>query len=422
MKILWITNMALPQVAEALGLPVNYGGGWLEQLSRKLSAEHELTVAFPMDPALLPVSGTAGTMHYAGIPFIASPEDINENNNQIIREVIEACGADIIQIWGTEYLHSYAVFQVCKNLKLLNHTLVYIQGLVSVYKDHYWGYINDSSIHRPTLKDRLRKTGPNLEYEDFCRRSRYEIEILKQTEHVMGRTAWDRYYAELHHPDVIYHFCNETLRPAFYEGKWSLSGCERHRIFVSQSSYPIKGFHLALQAVAGLKEKYPDIRLYTTGAERKVHTLHDKIRETRYERYIRHLIERYHLEDHVYFAGKLDAEHMKDQYLKAHVFLSASSIENSPNSVGEAMLLGTPVVSSDVGGVSSMIDDGKEGLLYPADQIDKMSACIEKVFSDDRLAEELSENERARAAKTHDPEVNYKQLLSIYAEVTGGKL
>ncbi|MBQ1356068.1 MAG: hypothetical protein IIY72_06265, partial [Solobacterium sp.] len=73
--------MALPQIAEALGLPVNYGGGWLEQLSRKLSAEAELTIAFPMDPAALPVSGTAGTIHYAGIPFIASPEDINEKNN-----------------------------------------------------------------------------------------------------------------------------------------------------------------------------------------------------------------------------------------------------------------------------------------------------------------------------------------------------
>lgn len=414
--------MALPQIAEAIGLPVNYGGGWLEQLSQKLSAEHELTIAFPMDPALLPVRGTAGVIKYAGIPFIASSDDINENNNQKICEVIEDSRADVIQIWGTEYLHSYAVFQLCREMKLLDHTLVYIQGLVSVYKDYYWGYIENSSIRRPTLKDRLRKTGPNLEYEDFCRRSRYEIEILEQAVHVMGRTAWDRYFTQLHNPEVEYHFCNETLRPVFYEGQWFLPTCIRHRVFVSQSSYPVKGFHLALDAVSKLLKQYPDITLVTTGKDLKVHSIHDKLRETRYERYIRQLIERYHLENHVFFAGKLDAEHMKEQYLKAHVFLSASSIENSPNSVGEAMLLGTPVVSSNVGGVPSMINDGKEGLLYSADRVDQMIACIDKVFSDDTLAEELSENERARAAKTHDPEVNYKQLLSIYAEVTGGKL
>lgn len=422
MKILWITNMALPQIAEALDLPVNYGGGWLEQLSRKLSAEAELTIAFPMDPAALPVSGTAGTIHYAGIPFIALPEDINEKNNQMIREVIAACHADVIQIWGTEYMHSYAVFQLCREMGLVNQTIVYIQGLVSVYKDYYWGYIKDPSIRRPTLKDRLRKTGPNLEYEDFCRRSSYEIEILEQARHVMGRTSWDRHFALLHQPDVNYHFCNETLRPAFYEGQWSLAGCERHRIFVSQSSYPIKGFHLALQAAAQLLKHYPDIKLVTTGKDLKVHSLHDKIRETRYERYVRQLIERYHLEDHVFFAGKLNEEKMKEQYLRAHVFLSASSIENSPNSVGEAMLLGTPVVSSNVGGVADMLKDGREGLLYQADRVDEMIACIERVFSDDTLANELSKNARIRAAATHDPEVNYRQLLGIYAEVTGGKL
>ena len=58
---------------------------------------------------------------------------------------------------------------------------------------------------------------------------------------------------------------------------------------------------------------------------------------------------------------------MCEQYLKANVFVLPSAIENSPNSLGEAMMLGTPTVVSDVGGVKNMIDHEKEGYVYQPD-------------------------------------------------------
>ena len=66
----------------------------------------------------------------------------------------------------------------------------------------------------------------------------------------------------------------------------------------------------------------------------------------------------------VRFLGPFDAPAMRDRYLRTHVYVSPSTIENSPNSVGEAMLLGCPVVSSNVGGVSDLLYHGKEGFLY----------------------------------------------------------
>ncbi len=59
--------------------------------------------------------------------------------------------------------------------------------------------------------------------------------------------------------------------------------------------------------------------------------------------------------------GSLNAEEMKEQYLLANVFASPSSIENSPNFCREAMILGTPVVSSDVGGVKNMLTHNEKG-------------------------------------------------------------
>ena len=57
------------------------------------------------------------------------------------------------------------------------------------------------------------------------------------------------------------------------------------------------------------------------------------------------------LEDKVSFLGPLNAEQMKAEYLRSNVFLCPSSIENSPNSLGEAQMLGVPCVASYVGGI-----------------------------------------------------------------------
>ena len=51
-------------------------------------------------------------------------------------------------------------------------------------------------------------------------------------------------------------------------------------------------------------------------------------------------------------------------FANSHIFHS-SYIENSPNSVGEAQMVGVPVVASRVGGTDSMVEHGKTGFMYP---------------------------------------------------------
>ncbi len=54
---------------------------------------------------------------------------------------------------------------------------------------------------------------------------------------------------------------------------------------------------------------------------------------------------------------------MRQQFLLAETYLLCSSIENSPNSLGEAMLTGVPCAAAAVGGVPSMLSE-KEGELF----------------------------------------------------------
>ena len=172
-----------------------------------------------------------------------------------------------------------------------------------------------------------------------------------------------------------------------------------------------------LEAMADIVKKYPDAKLYTTGKNPLTLSFKEKLRQGYYSKYLGKLIKKYHLENNVEFLGFLDEEKMCKQYLKSHAFVCCSSIENSPNSLGEAMILGVPCVSSDVGGVKNLMTHEKEGFIYQADAPYMLSYYIQKIFEDDKLSLDFSNNAKLHANKTHNPDENFKQLLNIYKDI-----
>ena len=108
---------------------------------------------------------------------------------------------------------------------------------------------------------------------------------------------------------------------------------------------------------------------------------------------------------------------MKQRYLKSNVFVSASSIENSSNSVAEAMLLGVPIVSSFVGGCTSLIEHGVNGLLYQADAPYMLAYYICKIFDDKDTASSISRKEVERACALYDKEKIVENILQAYKEM-----
>ena len=66
---------------------------------------------------------------------------------------------------------------------------------------------------------------------------------------------------------IQYHKCNETLRECFYTGSWGYQQCEPYSIFVSQATYPIKGFHFLLEALPSILNVYPQTHVYVSGVD-----------------------------------------------------------------------------------------------------------------------------------------------------------
>ena len=108
---------------------------------------------------------------------------------------------------------------------------------------------------------------------------------------------------------------------------------------------------------------------------------------------------------------------MAEQYKLANIFICPSSIENSPNSLGEAQLVGVPCIASYVGGVPSMITNEISGLLYQFDEHEMLASLVCKIFSDDDLALKLSQQGIITAEKRHNKKINAQTTFAIYNSI-----
>jgi len=413
MKILWLGGIVLPRIAKKEGLPLNNMNGWLIKTSENMPKETSLVYVFDSDRE---IKGSTEFYNYYGIMCDkTSVERFGDSYIIPAMEILKKENPDIVHIWGTEGSHSLAMVEACERAGIIDRVVISIQGLVSEYYYHYTAYLPHEIVTRYTLRD-LFKGNLQKGKDVFYKRGVLEKEAIRRVKHVIGRTDWDRGCAWDINPNVTYHFNNETLRDEFYEGEWNYSDCEKHSIFCSQGHYPIKGIHLVIEALNRIVKDYPDAHLYIGG---KDYLSLPFYKQSSYGKYLVSLIKQYGLEKNVSFTGFLNAEQMKNRYLKSNVFVSASSIENSPNSLGEAMLLGVPCISSQVGGVHNMMTHAIEGYTYPADEIYMLAYYVNCIFSDSEKAIQMAQKAREHAKITHCPETNMNQLLKIYQEMVG---
>lgn len=419
MKVLWLCNIMLPCVAESLNRTILPSGGWMSGLLSEIISrtDYQVMVCFPDSAVQNTYFGKTDKLEYMGFPAKLERKSQLSVLQEEFGQVLCNYAPHVVHIFGSEFGHTLAMLQAGEHLGLLNHMIVSIQGLVSVYARHYQANLPFTVVHGYSFRDVLKKDNVHRSAMEYASRGATEITALKLCKHIMGRTDWDEACVKQISPFAKYYHCNETLRSAFYGHAWSLDTCKRHSLFVSQWYSPIKGFHLVLEALTDLVKAYPDLQLFTTGRNPLTANWKERMLQSCYVKYICHLIKKNCLQNHIQFLGSLDEQNMCQQYANAHVFISASSIENSPNSVGEAMLLGTPIVSSDVGGVKNMLTHNQDGFVYPFDEPYMLSYYVDKIFKDNQLAFRISKSAREHAQKTHHRVANVERTCQIYEEI-----
>lgn len=420
MKVLWLTNKILPQVDKARGKDSRVvNEGWISQMFDQITSDSRYRMRVVCMGSNEDQIGSARNFDWRVIKAGLSEElNYSETIECKLVNTLKEFQPEVIHIWGSEYPHTLAMVNAAISTGLIDRVVISLQGIMYMCATHYLNGVPPEIINKRTFYDIVRHNSLKNQQKRFEKRGEYEMEAIMKVKHVIGRTVWDRYSVERINPNLIYHHCNETLREPFYRGSWKYSACKKHSIFMSQATYPIKGMHYFLRALPKLIERYPDLVINIAGNDiTKTNSFVDKLKISSYGLYLKRMIEKNGLGKHFNFLGRLDAIQMKEQYLSANVFVSPSLIENSPNSVGEAMLLGCPVVSSNVGGVSSIIEHEKEGFTYPVDEFYMLEYYVSKVFDMGEEIESISYSAKEHACITHNPETNLETLLSIYYEI-----
>lgn len=417
MKILWSVFVTFPEVAPLIGKKAEYACTWARALSNHLRNidNIELAVTTVYSGNEIKKISVNNIVFY----FIPREKSVKKNGGGLQTRndwswIIKDFNPDIIHIHGSESMIGYEL--TC--LQDINIPIyLTLQGIISNYwKDEYAGLGIHDLLTNISLRDLIRRSGIILDRQKTKKRSTLEKKLIRNINYVGGRTTWDKVSALALNPNLTYLYSPEMIREEFYKTeRWEIKKIKRHRIFMHQGFKPIKGLHILLDALFILKRKYPDIELYMSGTNiMKNTTLKDKLLQPGYVKYLFKKIKNYNLENCLHFTGVLTGKQIIEELKQSHVMVLPSSIENSPNSLVEAQLVGIPCVASSVGGVPEMINHNQNGFLYTFNEPLMLAEYISELFDSDELCEQFSLNSYNCIRKTQSIDKVLNKTLENY--------
>jgi len=174
---------------------------------------------------------------------------------------------------------------------------------------------------------------------------------------------------------------------------------------------PLKGLDVAIDALRHLPA---DVRLVVvggaSGAEGADH-----------ERHCRGLVERFGLGDRVIFRPPQPHHLLSSYYRAADVCLVPSRSESFGLVALEAAACGTPVVAAAVGGLLTLVDDGRTGLLVEGRDPHAYATAVRRILDSPAFADMLG-HRAARKARDYTWSTTAARLRRIYADLTAHSL
>ncbi|MBU4486397.1 MAG: glycosyltransferase family 4 protein [Candidatus Delongbacteria bacterium] len=177
-------------------------------------------------------------------------------------------------------------------------------------------------------------------------------------------------------------------------------------IGISDRISEAKGIHFLLNAFSELKKEFSNIKLVITG-------------KGNYENVLKNSVTELKLEDSVIFAG-----------FTTEVMLTASSYdiavlssfyESFPNTVVEYLASGTPVVCTNVGGVSEIVEDARNGFIVAKNNSDQLVFALHKLISDQNLRSTFSKNALETIKNGFTEDIMYAKTLELFNMVIENK-
>jgi glycosyltransferase involved in cell wall biosynthesis len=109
----------------------------------------------------------------------------------------------------------------------------------------------------------------------------------------------------------------------------------------------------------------------------------------------------------------MDRDDIAEILSRSHIFVLASNWEGLPLSILEAMRAGLPIIASDVGGVSELVSNNKNGILFPPKDKGKLRDALWKLIGDANLRFTMGQNSRMK----YEAKFSYHGMLENTKQV-----
>lgn len=415
MRVLWIVNIVMPQLAEKLNVQISSSGTWLFDIAERLARDEriEFAVACVYGNKFQKIIVNR-TIYYLLPGNGKNMLFYTKKYEKMWRNIDSEFQPDIVHIHGTEYSHGLSYMRTVPERKYV----ISIQGILNRIKDVDYGELSfGTMLFNRTFRENTHLNGSIEMHFIHKMNACHEREMLTRAKFANCVNFWDSSLVKSINPKINIFIIDYNLRDEFYNAKkWNRQEIEEYSIFTNPGGTPLKGIHQLFKALAIVKQTYPQVKLYIPGMGNLDGTL--KI-TSGYTRYLNKLLHKLQIQDNVILLGRQSGKEMMRHMRNAHVVVVPSAIEGTSLILREAMFLGCPCIASFRGGMADYITDKHDGYLYDYQEYPYLAERIIQIFEDDTL-DILSRNAIEKAEKAQNPMKNYMDYLNMYQKIYGG--
>lgn len=389
MRIVWLASYPLNEIEDQLVLTGKVGlltTNWLVNLAKGLSSIKEIDLHI--------------ITHSAKIPY---SQEIKKDNitYHIIKYNFPFTNKGFPNKFRWDILTLYYGFikNALKEIKKIQPDIIHAHGTEHAYSlcAYYSGIPNITSIQG--IVSEIYKITPTF---NFWLQKHIENFSIKNNKHFGCRTDWDKNIIRGKNPESIIYYLPEIINDVFFNLKWQ--PINDNTLLYVGSLTKHKGLDILLYAIAELKSNLPEIKLRVIGQENSI-----------FKKKLDVLINDLDIKSNIQFLGSKLSSEIASEMSKATIYVHPSLIDNSPNSLCEAMAVGMPCVASNVGGIPSIIENTKNGILFNKGDAKSLSNSLKLLLTDRNKLSELGTIARETAKKWNSSETNIKITTDIYS-------
>jgi glycosyltransferase involved in cell wall biosynthesis len=289
-----------------------------------------------------------------------------------VKRIILKLQPDLIHVHGTE--NGYGLAALETNVP----TIVSIQGIVNA----------------------LARVSPSIFYR---LQAPLELHVIRTAKYFGSRTAWaNSFIRNLNNTATIYDL-PEAVNHIFFKRAAESSN---PNILMVGSVEQRKGIEEALRAMSIVVAACSSAKLLVVGEG-----------EADYLEELKQRTKSAGIEANVDWLGFKTAKEVAALHAVSAILIHPTYLDNSPNSVAEAMAAGLPVIASNVGGIPSMIENGATGLLVEPRNHRQLAEALTALLHDEAERKRLASRAKQVALERHFPQEVAKKTLNVYKDI-----